>query len=245
MAYIETRIHSTGKVTYRAHVRIHGMPPESASFPTRAAAKKWATLKENELRQKRAHIQLPFNGRERYLTILEINRLLDACRYSRSAQLYPIVVFALSTGARRREILNLLWSDIDFDRQTIHFPGTKNSESRTLALSQQLLDILHIEKKKRMVISPYIFPSRDGRRPAHITAAWSKIVSKAGLQNLRFHDLRHTAACHMAMNGASSLEIAAILGHKTLSRAKRYSYLSNSATAKVLKRMHEAIFGSA
>jgi hypothetical protein len=53
MAYIEKRIHPNGKITYRARVRIHGMPPQSATFPTRTAAKEWTRLTENELRQNR------------------------------------------------------------------------------------------------------------------------------------------------------------------------------------------------
>jgi len=353
MAYIEKRLHPTGKVTYRARVRIHGMPQESASFPTRTAAKEWVRLKENELLQNRyfphtptkktlAHllehyiqnelpkkpksylkqkqlltfwkhklgdyylthispsliaqvrdqllaettyrgdlrspatvnrylaalskvftitikeygwlkenpvlfIQRPSEpkGRERYLTLEEINRLLDACRYCRSTHLYPIVVFALATGARRGEILNLNWSDIDFEQHIAHFRHTKNGETRTIALSQHLIDILVTERKRRVVISPYVFPSKDGTHPADITTAWTQTIQKAGFKNLRFHDLRHTAASHMAMNGASTLEIAAVLGHKTLAMVKRYSHLSNSATAKVLKRMNEAIFGAA
>ncbi len=118
--------------------------------------------------------------------------------------LYPVVVFTLATGARRGEILNLMWKDIDFEQGIAHFRYTKNGETRSVALSQHLLDILNIEKRKRVVISPYVFPSRDGRVPADITSAWLHTVKKAGFGNLRFHDLRHTAASHMAMNGAST-----------------------------------------
>ena len=63
------------------------------------------------------------------------------------------------------------------------------------------------------------------------------------IENFRFHDLRHSTASYLAMNGASLLEIAEILGHKTLQMVKRYSHLAESHTASVLKSMNMKIFG--
>ena len=94
----------------------------------------------------------------------------------------------------------------------------------------------------RIILSAYVFPSLDGRKPADIESAWDFAVKKAKCPILRFHDLRHTAASHLAMSGASPLEIAAILGHKTLTMVKRYSHFSNSATAQILKRMNDVHF---
>jgi len=68
-------------------------------------------------------------------------------------------------------------------------------------------------------------------------------VGQAGIEDFRFHDLRHSAASHLAMNGASLAEIAEVLGHKTLSMVKRYAYLSEQHTARVVERMKRAIFG--
>ena len=70
-------------------------------------------------------------------------------------------------------------------------------------------------------------------------------MRQAGLENFRFHDLRHTAASYLAMNGATTMEIAAVLGHKTLQMVKRYSHLTNSHTAKVVSGMNDKIFGVA
>ena len=74
---------------------------------------------------------------------------------------------------------------------------------------------------------------------------WEAAVRQAGLENFRFHDLRHTAASYLAMNGATTMEIAAVLGHKTLQMVKRYSHLTNSHTAKVVTAMNDKIFGVA
>ena len=68
------------------------------------------------------------------------------------------------------------------------------------------------------------------------------MVAKAGLRDFRFHDLRHTCASYLAMNGASPNEIADVLGHKTLSMVKRYAHLSNAHKSSVVASMNAKIF---
>jgi integrase len=72
--------------------------------------------------------------------------------------------------------------------------------------------------------------------------AWVSALEAAGIEKFRFHDLRHSCASYLAMNGASQVEIAHILGHKTLSMVKRYAHLSEGHTSKVVAKMNEAIF---
>ena len=79
--------------------------------------------------------------------------------------------------------------------------------------------------------------------PLIISDAWERTVERAGITDFRFHDLRHSAASYLAMNGASLMEIAEVLGHKTLSMVKRYAHLSEAHTAGVVARMNEKIFG--
>ena len=88
-----------------------------------------------------------------------------------------------------------------------------------------------------------VFPDPTGTRPADIRAAWQDAVRRAGIENFRFHDLRHSAASYLAMNGASLLEIAEVLGHKTLAMVKRYAHLSEAHTRGVVERMNRAVFG--
>jgi integrase len=73
--------------------------------------------------------------------------------------------------------------------------------------------------------------------------SWNTAVRKAKIKDFRFHDLRHSTASYLAMNGASLLEIADILGHKTLQMVKRYSHLSEDHKADVLERMNKKVFG--
>ncbi len=154
-----------------------------------------------------------------------------------------MTLFALSTGARRGEILNLKWKDLNVERQTVTFRETKNGETRTIPLTPLLVNCLLEEKKKRVILSEYVFPSNNGRSPADIRTAWDKAVIEAQLGGICFHTLRHTAASHLAMGGASTLEVGAILGHKTLVMVKRSSHLSVAATAKVLSRMNDEVLG--
>lgn len=205
------------------------------------AVKEWGWLKENPI----SKVKRPKEGkaRDRFLEKDEIVCLLAECRNSQSPHLYAIVLFALATAARKGEILGLKWSDVDFVRGTATFRDTKNGETRTVGLNHNILEGLKNEKCKRVVCSHYVFPSSDGHSFADIRTAWDQAVERAKLKNVTFHTLRHTAASHLAMSGASTLEIAAILGHKTLAMVKRYSHLSISATSKALQRMNQEIFG--
>jgi integrase len=75
-----------------------------------------------------------------------------------------------------------------------------------------------------------------------IRYAWYQALKQAGIADFRFHDLRHSTASYLAMNGASLVEIAEVLGHKTLSMVQRYAHLSEGHTRSVLDRMTRAIF---
>lgn len=203
--------------------------------------KEWHWIKENPV----AKISRPKENkaRERYLEKDEIKRLFEACQVSKSPHLYAVTLFALGTGARKGEILGLKWEDVDFKRATATFRNTKNGDDRTIHLSRSILDCLQAELRKRLRVSQYVFPSFDGSKPADIRTAWEAAVKSARLKNVCFHSLRHTAASHLAMNGSSTLELAAILGHKSLSMVKRYSHLSTSSTACALDRLNDSILG--
>jgi site-specific recombinase XerD len=107
------------------------------------------------------------------------------------------------------------------------------------AFSKQKQLMLYRKSKLGSYYISHISPSLIAQ---HRDELLSQITKR---HKLRFHDLRHTAASHLAMNGASTLEIAAILGHKTLAMVKRYCHISTSATAQILQRLNNAIFGVA
>ena len=194
-------------------------------------------------------------GRVRFLSDEERNKLLQACKESENSQLHRIVVLALSTGARKMEVIGLKWKDIDFDRKVIVLHETKNGERRVLPLQGYALSIIQEHSKVRALGCEYVFPSQKITRdksagkaiyqPIDIRTAWENALAKAGIEDFRFHDLRHSAASYLAMNGASLAEIAEVLGHKTLQMVKRYAHLSEAHTSSVVASMNEKIFGNA
>ena len=181
-------------------------------------------------------------GRVRFLSEDERQRLLDSCQISWNSALYTIVVLALSTGARRGELLSLHWSDVDLRRGMLTFRKTKNGETRAVPLTGYALDVLTQHAKIRRLDTTLVFPERTGTRPMSIREAWKFAVQRAAITNFRFHDLRHSAASYLAMGGASLAEIAEVLGHKTLQMTKRYTHLTESHTRGVVERMNQAIF---
>jgi integrase len=182
-------------------------------------------------------------GRVRFLSDNERQRLLTTCKTSTSPYLYAIVILALSTGARRREILNLSWHNVDLQRGVITLQDTKNGERRTLHLTGLALQLMHQHAKIRRLDTALVFPAPHGKKPLSIRTAWETALRRADIKDFKFHDLRYSAASYLAMSGASLAEIAEILGHKTLSMVKRYTHLSESHTRSVVAKMTAAVFG--
>lgn len=176
----------------------------------------------------------------------ELTRLMQACRESASPDLYPALVLALSTGARAQEILGLRWPQVDFSRRVATLFDTKNGDIRPLPLAGLALELLKERSRVRRLDTDLVFPGR-GRgaacRPVFLRNAFLLALKRAEIEDFRWHDLRHSAASYLAMNGASLAEIAEILGHKTLEMVKRYAHLSPAHTAGVVEKMNQRIFG--
>ena len=204
--------------------------------------KEWGWAEDNPLR-KVTKLKEP-RGRVRFLSDEERSRLLDECKKSESQYLYTAVVLALSAGGRRAEILGLHWDNIDFNRQVITLHETKNGERRVLPLVGHALELIKQLSKVRHLNCNLVFPGKNLKNPVDLRTPFANALRRADIHNFRWHDLRHSCASYLAMNGASLAEIAEVLGHKTLSMVKRYSHLSDAHTSKVVARMNEAIFGA-
>jgi len=180
-------------------------------------------------------------GRCRFLSKDERDALLCECK-AHSAALYAIVVVALSTGARKGEILGLRWADVDLQRGMLIFHETKNGERRSAPLVGHAADCMRKHSKVRRLDTDLVFPGIGGR-PLVIGKMFDAATARAGIEDFRFHDLRHSAASALAMNGATLAEIAEVLGHKTLQMVKRYAHLTEGHTRGVVGRMNQAMFG--
>lgn len=205
------------------------------------AVQEWEWLDDNPMRKvKKPSLPQP---RARFLSDTERTRLLDACKASPCHLLYPIVVVALSTGARYTEVMHLCWDQIDLKRGVARLEKTKNKERRTLPLTHHALSVIKdLHALEGHPVEGWVFPREDGQAPMEIRKQWKNALQAAEIDNFRFHDLRHSAASYLAMNGASLAEIAEVLGHKTLQMVKRYAHLSDKHIISVVERMNKEIF---
>jgi integrase len=204
------------------------------------AVREWHWLHENPVR--RVTKESEPQGRVRYLSDDERARLLAACRTSEYRLLYPIVLFALTTGMRRGELLGLRWQDIDLDRRVAVLHNTKNGDRRSVPIVSDVAELLREHGKVRRLDSDLLFAGADGD-PVWFEKHWHQALKAAKIKDFRFHDLRHTAASYLAMSGATVPELAAVLGHRTLQMVKRYAHLSDQHTGAVVERMTRKYFG--
>lgn len=188
-------------------------------------------------------------GRVRFLDDGERIRLLEACRASAWARLYLLVLMAMTTGARKGELLGLRWCDIDTERGEARIGEdehdearrTKNGDARTLILLPQVLDeLVKFAPKDHATSLALVF--RSSLRPSQPYAthqAFRDAVALAEIKNFRFHDLRHCCASYMAQHGASLLEIADTLGHRQLRMVQRYAHLNTDSRRRTMTQVFE------
>lgn len=200
------------------------------------AMKEWGWVEDNPVR-KVARPREP-QGRLRFLSEAEQVRLLSACRADRNPDLFPVVVLAISTGMRRSEVLKLRWRDLDLEQARILLGKTKNKQRRFVPLLGTALKVLQLRARDNTSPAALVFPGKKNPlKPADVRKAWDRAIAVAELQDFLFHDLRHCTGSYLAMSGASASEIAAVLGHETLSMVKRYAHVSDPHTVAVMERM--------
>lgn len=168
-------------------------------------------------------IRLPrtSKARDRRLRGNEEERLLDACRKSRSAQLEKIAVVAIETGMRLGELLSLEWENIDLRNRVAHLPETKNGSPRDVPLSTRAVEVLRL--LPRNIKDGRVF--FEWKRADSIGNLWRRALKRADIEGLRFHDLRHEATSRFFEKDLNIMEVAAITGHKNLGMLKRYTHL--------------------
>ena len=158
-------------------------------------------------------------ARNRRLESGEFERLEEAAKQTKNPHIWPIIVFAIETGMRRGEILGLRWEHVDLDRRIAYLPLTKNGSSREVPLSTKAAQVLARQRQHNDTTSP--FPVT----PNGFRLAWDRLRSRAGLADLRFHDLRHEAISRFFELGLNIPEVAVISGHKDPRMLFRYTHL--------------------
>ena len=154
-------------------------------------------------------------GRGARIRPSEIDMIVQA---TESEQLKSIVPLAVETAMRRSELLSICWEHIDLDRRSIYLNKTKNGLPRTVPLSPRALQVLKsIQKAKAGPVFTLAASS--------VSQAFQRAVERAGLDHVRFHDLRHEATSRLFERGLNVIEVARITGHVTLSMLDRYTHL--------------------
>jgi len=157
-------------------------------------------------------------GRVRFLSLEEIQRLLAEA----AEHLKPILLVALHTGMRKSEILSLTWRDVDLRQRIIYVRTSKNGTAREVPMADPVYATL-----SRLVLDDGpVFRHADGSRVVSIRTAFDRAVRRAKIEEFSFHDLRHTFASYLVMNGVELVTVKELLGHKAIQMTLRYAHLS-------------------
>jgi len=183
------------------------------------------------------------NIRVRWLSNKERENLLAQCGVVGDV-LHDLVVAGLCTGARAGELLSLRWPVVDLKEGVAYLNTneTKNKDGRAMPLPEPLLGLLKLRKKIRRIDTDLVFPdpvnNRQGKpRRFDYHKKYVAAVKRAGITNFKFHDLRHTTASWLIMNGATLPVIGHVLGHKSAASTIRYAHLEVAYKASVVDDM--------
>jgi len=190
----------------------------------------------------------PSHARTRYLTFEEAAKLVEVLQ-TKPVHQQDIVMLALGTAARKGNILSAEWSEFDLAAKIWRIPPhkSKNGKEMVLPLHDGVIEIIERRYRTR-TNEKWIFPSAEVRelgipsKVGHITRfdpAWQKIRKEAGLEDVHFHDLRHTVASWLGINGASAFVIMEVLGHSSISTTKRYTHLNKDASRSAMQSIFD------
>lgn len=199
-------------------------------------ARRWGFMSESLARDVSALPEKEF--RERYLSEDEARRLLAALDTDKDRQAAHVVKLLLFTGARKSEILAARWEDVDLERRILTVPLSKSGKARHIPLSDAALLVLAEIPHK----SEWLFPSsRAGSHISTIYPAWDRVRERAGLKDVRLHDLRHSFASFLVNSGCSLYEVQKILGHQNPKVTTRYAHLAQDSLLRAANIVGEKL----
>jgi integrase len=215
-------------------VTVEGLAPATADHHVvyfrriLSLAQQWEYLEKNVL----ANIPLMKvdNKVERYLSDDEVKRLVDVLTTDLAFGASYLLLYLLSTGARLNEAMQAKWDQVDLEKGIWRIPATnsKSKKTRSVPLNDSAIWVLGQLWTKGK--HEYLFVNEATKKPwVTITRAWYRLRAKAGIENLRVHDLRHSFASFLVNGGRSLYEVQQILGHSDPKVTMRYAHLSTKA----------------
>ena len=190
-------------------------------------AVEWEMMERSPFEKARGLFLKENNKRLRFLSSLEADSLLSRCE----GVLYWIVRTALYAGMRKGELLSLKWADIR--NGFIYLTKTKTDYAREIPLNETLKEIF--SSIPRHISSEYVFCRSDGKPFTYISRSFNTALKRAGISGFHFHDLRHTFASWLVMQGASIKEVQELLGHRDIEMTMRYAHLSEDHKRKAME----------
>ena len=161
-------------------------------------------------------------ARVRYLEHNEMKKFLETVKAYEDPLVRDVILMLVFTGARRGNVFSMSWKDIDMEAKVWKIPQTKTANNVTLALVEPAMEIL--KARKQEAVNDWVFPSPrtpDGH-VIDLKKSWAIILKRAGITNLRIHDLRHTLATWLVANGADAFVVKRALAHKSLQSTQIY-----------------------
>lgn len=202
-------------------------------------ARKWrvAGIKENPT----TGINLaPDVNRERFLSLEEAQRLIASVEQDENRVASNAIMLLLLTGARRNEITHAKWEHIDWNQKSLLVPLSKSGKPRSIALNGAAIALLR--NVQATDDCTYIFPSPVTQRPSpSLYFPWERIRMRAGLPDLRLHDLRHSFASFLVNNGVSLYVVQGLLGHGHARYTQRYAHLAPDTLREAAEKVGSVI----
>lgn len=212
---------------YKAKRRGQGAAPKTVnnelallSHAFKLAVSEWEWSEKNPVRG--VSREAVNNLIERWLSADEEKQLMAAS----PTWLQEIIVFAINTGLRQSEILNVAWPQVDLFRKTVTILEQKNKQVDTLPLNARSLEILKVRSKVRHIHCQNVFTNRVGSRinARNLLRAFYTACEKAKIEHLRFHDLRHTFATRLVQAGVDLYTVQKLGRWKTIQMVMRYAH---------------------
>lgn len=190
------------------------------------AEREWDWLSPLSLLQR---VTLPKNTEHvvKRITADDEHALIEAAQQSRTSNLSELLILAIETAMRRGELLALEWQDINFERRELLVQRSKNGKSRTIPLTARAQATLAAMKSD---CTKPVFPLSANA----VRLAFERVRKRAGLKDVRFHDLRHEAISRLFDRGLTTPEVALLSGHKTVSQLFRYAHADIGRVARLL-----------
>jgi integrase len=181
-------------------------------------------------------------SRDRFLQPEELPRFFEALANEPNEAARDFFWVSLLAGARKSNTLAMRWDEINFHSETWRIPQTKNDDPQVVHLSPQAMAIL--KERKLHSLGPWVFPGAGASgHLADPKKAWMRILSEAGIADLRIHDLRRTLGSWQAATGANSYIIGKSLGHRSQQSTAVYARLNLDPVRDSVNKATDAMLG--